>query len=427
MAEKITKIFAREIIDSRGNPTIEVDISTKSHFARASAPSGASTGIHEALELRDGEKRFGGKGVLKAVANVNGPIAKLLKGKDPARQKEIDNAMLKLDGTENKSRLGGNATVGSSMALAKLGAASQGLWLYEWMGKLSGRKGVTLPVPFMNILNGGKHAGGSLSIQEFMIVPAGAKSFSEALQMGCEVYHALGKIIVKRYGVGAKNVGDEGGFAPPMKEARESFDCISEAIRETGYEGKVFIGVDSAASSFYDEKKAAYMLDGRETTDEGMLKFYEELVGAYSIVSLEDPFFEEDFHSFALLNRSVGSKAQIVADDLTVTNPKRVKRGLGSGSMSCLLLKLNQIGTVTESLEAADMMFRSGNNVMVSHRSGETDDCTISDLAVGLATGQIKTGAPARGERIAKYNQLLRIEGHLGKKARYSGMGFREP
>ncbi|MFH0817610.1 MAG: phosphopyruvate hydratase [Candidatus Micrarchaeota archaeon] len=425
MAEKITKVFAREIIDSRGNPTIEVDVYTKTHWARASAPSGASTGTHEALELRDGEKRFNGKGVRKAVANVNGPITKLLLGMDPTKQTEIDNAMLKLDGTPNKSKLGGNAMVAVSMAIAKLGAAVEGVWLYEWVGEMSGRKGTMLPVPFMNILNGGKHAGGSLSIQEFMVVPAGAKSFSEALQMGCEVYHALGKIIVKKYGVGAKNVGDEGGFAPSMKAARESFDAISEAIKETGYDGKVFIGVDSASSSFYDEKKATYMLDGKETNDEGMLKFYEELANAYPIVSLEDPFFEEDFAFFAKLNKKIGNKAQIVADDLTVTDPIRVKKGLSSGSMSCLLLKLNQIGTVTEALEAARMMFDSGNNVMVSHRSGETDDCTISDLVVGIASGQLKTGAPARGERIAKYNQLLRIEEHLGKRAKYAGRGFR--
>lgn len=423
---KITEVKALEIIDSRGNPTVEVEMRTKAAWARASAPSGASTGTHEAMELRDGEKRYNGKGTRKAVANVNGPIAKLLLGMDCTKQREIDEALLKLDGTPNKGKLGGNATVATSMAVARLGAHAQGIPLSDWIGKVSKRTPNRLPVPFMNILNGGKHAGTNLSIQEFMIVPAGAKSFSEALQMGAEVYHILGKIVAKKYGVTARNVGDEGGFAPPINDARSALDCISSAISEAGYEGKVLMAIDSASSSFYDEQKGVYRLDGKEVKTDGLLKFYEEILGAYPVASLEDPFFEEEFDAFAELNRRVGKKTQIVADDLTVTNPIRVKKGLKMNSMSCLLLKLNQIGTVSEALDAAAMMFADGKCVMVSHRSGETSDYTISDLVVGIACGQIKAGAPARGERAAKYNELLRIEERLGSKAKYAGKDFRK-
>jgi enolase len=422
----ITKIFAREILDSRGNPTIEVEAFTSENRAIASAPSGASTGVHEVLELRDGGKRYGGKGVLKAVGNINGPIAKLLVGKDPTCQREIDEAMIKLDGTPNKGKLGGNATVAVSMAIAKLGAKERSVPLYSWIGNLSKRPATLLPVPFMNILNGGKHAGTGLSIQEFMVVPVGAKNFKEALQMGSEAYHALGKIIVKKYGVGARNVGDEGGFAPPIKDARSVLDCIDEAVEEIGYGGKIVMALDSASSSFYDEKTQKYSLDGKTVSGDELLAFYEGLASEYPIVSFEDPFGEEDFERFAQLKKKVGKKAQVVADDLTVTNVTRVKRALESGSMSCLLLKVNQIGTISESLDAAQMMFKNDLNVMVSHRSGETDDYTISDLSVGIACGQIKSGAPARGERLAKYNELLRIEEDLGSKAKYPGKSFKQ-
>ena len=423
----ITMVFAREILDSRGNPTVEVEVRTKDYWARASAPSGASTGTHEVLELRDWGKRYNGKGTQKAVANITGPIAKKLLGMDCAKQREIDEALIKLDGTPNKENLGGNATVAVSMAVARLGAHAQGFQLTDWIGKISKRDPTLLPVPFMNILNGGKHAGTDLSIQEFMVVPAGAGSFSEGLRMGTEVYHALGKMIVKKYGVGAKNVGDEGGFAPQINDARGALDCISKAIGECGYEKEVFMALDSAASSFYDEKKRVYNLDGKQVKAGGMLKFYEELLNSYKIVSYEDPFYEEDFDSFAALNKSVSGKVQVVGDDLTVTNVTRVKQALDKNSISCLLLKVNQIGTMTEALNAARMMFENGKEVMVSHRSGETCDYTISDIAVGIGCGQIKAGAPARGERLAKYNELLRIENRLGSRARYAGKSFRRP
>jgi len=402
---KITSVFAREILDSRGNPTIEVEVKAGDAFGRAAAPSGASTGIHEALELRDGGKRYLGKGVLKAVKNVNKKIGPAIKGMDVADQKAVDKKMIELDGTENKSKLGGNAMVATSMAVLRTAAHSKGKWLYEHL------KGKKLPKPMFNILNGGKHAGGELSIQEFMIIPSKAKSFSETLQQASEIYHILGKRLVKQYGPGARNVGDEGGFAPPMKRTTEALDAIMGAINETGY--KVDLAMDAAASSFYSERSSNYILDGEYKEKEEMIDFYVGLTKDYPIVSIEDPFFEEDFDSFSALTKKIGSRIQIVGDDLLVTNVKRIKRGIKKKSMNALLLKVNQIGTVTESIAAADLCRKNKMKVVVSHRSGETEDPFIADLTVGLETGQIKTGAPARGERTSKYNQLLRIEERL--------------
>jgi len=404
---KITSVFAREILDSRGNPTIEVEVKAGKAFGRAAAPSGASTGMHEALELRDGGKRYLGKGVRKAVDKVNKIISPALKKMDVAKQSAIDKKMIGLDGTENKMNLGGNAMVATSMAVLRAAANSRGKWLYEHLG------GKKLPKPMFNILNGGKHAGGELSIQEFMIIPSKAKSFSETLRQASEIYHVLGKRLVKKYGPGARNVGDEGGFAPQMKRTHEALDAIMEAINEAGYKGKVNLAMDAAASSFYSERSSNYILDGEYREKEEMLDFYVGLSKSYPIVSIEDPFYEEDFDSFAALTKKIGKKVQIVGDDLLVTNVKRIKTGIKKKSMNALLLKVNQIGTVTEAMEAAKLCRKNKMNVVVSHRSGETEDSFIADFSVGLETGQIKTGAPARGERTSKYNQLLRIEERL--------------
>jgi enolase len=403
---KITKIHAREILDSRGNPTIEVDVHTKSGFGRAAAPSGASTGIHEALELRDGEKRYLGLGVRKAIDNVNKRIAPLLLEMHAEHLEEIDNAMIALDGTPEKSRLGGNAMVALSMACARAAASVEGKEVYRYFG------GNTLPKAMFNILNGGKHAGGKLSIQEFMIIPE-AKTFSERLRVASEIYHILGKQLAKKYGESAKNIGDEGGFAPQMKNTKEALVAIENAIGETGYGKKVTLAIDAAASSFFDEKKKKYALDGKMVDSEKMLDFYIDLSKQFRLKSIEDPFFEEDFDLFAQLTKKIGRRVQIVGDDLLVTNPGRIETAIEKKSCNALLLKINQIGTITESITAAKMCKEKGWGIIVSHRSGETEDCFIADFAVGIDAGQIKTGAPARGERTAKYNQLLRIEEEL--------------
>ncbi|MDO8554918.1 MAG: phosphopyruvate hydratase [Candidatus Micrarchaeota archaeon] len=400
----ITKVHAREVLDSRGNPTVEVDVETEEFLGRGVAPSGASTGIYEAVELRDGGKRYNGKGVLKAVENVNQLIASALVGMEVTEQKDIDERMIALDGTENKSKLGANATVATSMAVARCAAASEGVEVYDYFG------GTELPRAMFNILNGGKHAGGKLSIQEFMILP-NAKSFSERLQIACETYHILGKYLVKKYGPSAKNVGDEGGYAPQLTSTEEALDAIMHAIEESGY--KSDLALDCAASSFYDEKTEKYNLDGKTTNNSELLDYYISLIKKYPITSIEDPFEENDFGSFADITKTLGSKIQIVGDDLLVTNVKRIKQAIEKKSCNALLLKLNQIGTVTESIAAADMCKKAGWKIVVSHRSGETEDSFIADFAVGINAGQIKTGAPARGERTAKYNQLLRIEEQL--------------
>ena len=405
----IRKVHAREILDSRGNPTIEVDIFTENGaFGRAAAPSGASTGMHEALELRDGGARYLGKGVRKAIENVNEKIGPVIAGMPLEPLADIDCQMIELDGTPDKCRLGGNAIVAVSMACAGAAAASAGKPLWQYFG------GKTLPKAMFNILNGGKHAGGKLSIQEFMIIPE-APTFSERLRMASEIYHVLGKQLVKKYGPGARNVGDEGGFAPQLNSATEALSAIEAAIAEAGYAKKVGLALDAAASSFFDDKTGKYGLDGKIVKPEELLEFYLGLCKDFGLVSLEDPFFEEDFASFASLTKKIGKKVQIVGDDLLVTNTKRIRMAIERQACNALLLKLNQIGTVSEAIAAANMCNRKHWGVIVSHRSGETEDTFISDFAVGINAGQIKTGAPARGERTAKYNQLLRIEEELGE------------
>lgn len=403
---RITKVHAREILDSRGNPTIEVDVYTKSGFGRAAAPSGASTGMHEALELRDGGVRYLGKGVQEAVRNVNEKIAPMLLGMHVEPLEDVDNQMITLDGTPEKSRLGGNAMVAVSMACARAAAASGGKQLYRYFG------GKTLPKAMFNIVNGGKHAGGKLSIQEFMIIPE-SKTFSERLQMASEVYHILGKRLVKKYGVSARNVGDEGGFAPLIQSTEEALVAIEKAIEEAGYSKKVGLAIDAAASSFFDGKEDNYFLDGKLVSPEELLDFYIRIAKEFKLKSIEDPFYEEDFDLFAKLTKKLGDKVQIVGDDLLVTNPKRIGTAIDLAACNALLLKVNQIGTITEAVTAANMCRRKHWAIVVSHRSGETEDSFIADFAVGINAGQIKTGAPARGERTAKYNQLLRIEEEL--------------
>jgi enolase len=400
---KITKVHAREILDSRGNPTIEVDVFTENGSGSAAAPSGASTGVHEAVELRDGGERYGGKGVLKAVRNVNELIGPNLLGMSAQDQEAVDKKLLDIDGTDNKSKLGANAIVATSMAVMRAAAAEKDKELYEHLG------GDKLPHAMFNILNGGKHAGGKLSIQEFMIIPE-AKTFSERLQMASEVYHQLGKELVNEYGASARNVGDEGGFAPQIENTEEVLEVISHAIYGCGYAAEVKLAMDAAASSFYNKKEKKYTLDGKSLDEGELLDYYVELSRKYGIISIEDPFHEESFDAFAELVKKIGKDVQVVGDDLVVTNPKRIKRAIESKAMNALLLKVNQIGTVTEALQAARMTKKAGMNVVVSHRSGETEDTFIADFAVGIDAGQIKTGAPARGERTAKYNRLLRIE-----------------
>lgn len=416
----IKSIHAREILDSRGNPTVEVDVKTDSGFGRAAVPSGASTGVHEALELRDNDKRYGGKGVKKAVENVNRLIAPKLVGMDPTGQKDIDRKMCELDGTENKSKLGANAILGVSLAVARASANSLGKPLYAC---LSGKNTYTLPVPCMNIINGSEHAGNELDIQEHMLFPIGFNSFSEALRAGAEVYQTLKGILKKKYGQNAINVGDEGGFAPPMGRVREPMEFILNAVKEAGYEGKVKLGLDCAASTFYENGE--YTIEGKKYSSGELLDLYKSLVKDYDIVSIEDPFDEEDFAGFAAMTREIGGKVQVVGDDLLVTNVKRIKMAIEKRACNALLLKVNQIGSLTEAREAHDLARKNGWGVMVSHRSGETEDSFISDLVVALGTGQLKTGAPCRGERTAKYNQLLRIEEELGSRGKYAGEKWR--
>ncbi|MDO8511328.1 MAG: phosphopyruvate hydratase [Nanoarchaeota archaeon] len=407
----ITSIKAREILDSRGNPTVEVDLFTKQTCQSASVPSGASTGRHEAVELRDGGKRFLGKGVQKAIKNVEQRISPLLKGVDCFEQRKIDEMMIRKDGTKNKSKFGANAVLGVSLAAARAANAEKKKFLFQHLAEISGvdRK-PSMPRPFFNVINGGKHAGNKLAFQEFMIAPK-AKTFAEALRMGSEVYHVLKEVIEKKYGKEAINVGDEGGFAPPLQRAEEALDLIQEAIRKAGYAGKIEIALDCAASEFYTKGK--YVLQAK-MSKERLLDYYLHLIKKYPIISIEDPFEQEDFESFADLRKR--SRIQIVGDDLTVTNVTRIKKAIQKKSCNCLLLKVNQIGTLTEAFDAVKMAYENGWKVMVSHRSGETEDTFIADLAVAIGCGMIKAGAPCRGERIAKYNRLLRIEEVLRRK-----------
>jgi enolase len=399
---KIASVWSREILDSRGNPTIEVDIATESVLASAAAPSGASTGTHEAVELRDGGKRYMGKGVLQAVQNVNEIIAPAIIGMEVSDQSGIDHRMKELDGTKGKSKLGANAMVATSMAVLRAAAASEGKMLHEYLG------GNILPSPMFNIVNGGKHAGNGLAVQEFMIIPQ-ADLFTERLRMASEIYHVLGKQLVGKLGPAARNVGDEGGYAPQIDNTYKALDEITSAIEEAGYGGACTLALDAAASSFYDEKSGTYSIDGKELKEAEMVDYYADIAKAYPIISIEDPFFEESFEAFAALRKALPQK-QVVGDDLVVTNVTRLAQAIDMQSINALLLKVNQIGTISEAMDAVRMCRENKLNVIVSHRSGETEDCFIADFSVGINAGQIKTGAPARGERTAKYNQLLRIE-----------------
>lgn len=418
----IKKIIGREILDSRGNPTVEADCILESGvMGRAAVPSGASTGEHEAVELRDGDKkRYSGKGVLKAVSNINKELASVLKGKDVSEQAALDKEMIALDGTENKSRLGANAILGVSMAAAKAAANYKKIPLYKYLG---GEKADTLPVPMMNILNGGSHADNNVDLQEFMIMPKGAKTFSEGLRMGAEIFHSLKKIL---HGKGLSTaVGDEGGFAPDLKSNEEAIEVILEAIDKAGYKaGKdIFIALDPAASSFYENGK--YMLRAEalpEKNADDMVKFYADWVSKYPICSIEDGLAEDDWDGWKALTEKIGKKIQIVGDDLFVTNVKRLKMGIDKGIANSILIKVNQIGTLTETIDAIDMARKNGYTAVVSHRSGETEDTTIAHLVVAMGTGQIKTGSVCRTDRICKYNELLRIEEDLAGRAKYGNL-----
>jgi len=418
---KISHIKAREILDSRGNPTIEVEVWLESGFyGRASIPSGASTGKHEALELRDKDpKRYFGKGVQKAVFNVNEIIAPQLEGFESSKQVEIDQMLCELDGTENKSKLGANAILGVSLACAKATAEEFGLPLFAYIGGLRAR---VLPVPFMNIINGGAHADNPLDFQEFMIVPWGGDSFSTALRMGAETYHSL-KSLLKEKGL-STSIGDEGGFAPQIKSPEEALDFLVKAIEKAGYKPgeDIAIAMDVAPSELY-EGKGIYNFSGlgEKMDREELLKYYEKLVKNYPIILIEDPFAEDDPEGFKLITKSLGNKIQIVGDDIFVTNPKRIEWGIKEKLANAVLIKLNQIGTLTETISAVELAYKNHWNCMISHRSGETEDTFIADLAVALNTGQIKTGAPARSERVAKFNQFLRIEEYLGSAAIFAG------
>ncbi|TEU19409.1 MAG: phosphopyruvate hydratase [Anaerolineales bacterium] len=417
----IEEIVAREILDSRGNPTVEVEVILISGaIGRAAVPSGASTGVHEAVELRDGDEgRYGGKGVLKAVDNVNAAIADELIGWDALDQVGIDEFLTGLDGTPNKGRLGANAILGVSLAVAKAAADVLGLPLYRYIGGVSAR---TLPVPMMNILNGGKHAVGSTDLQEFMVMPVGAESFAEALRWGAETYHSLKKVLKDRgYNT---NVGDEGGFAPSLGSNEEAVEVIVEAIEKAGYRPgeDIYIALDPAASEIYEDGQYHLKKEGRVLSGQEMVAFYEDWVSKYPIISIEDGLAEDDWESWKLLTARIGDRVQIVGDDLLVTNVERVGRAIQEKAANSLLCKVNQIGTLTEAVAAVTMAQRAGWTAVVSHRSGETEDVTIADLVVALNAGQIKTGAPCRSDRVAKYNQLLRIEEELGETAVYPGL-----
>jgi len=415
--QRIDSIKARQILDSRGNPTIEVEVKTKNAEGRASAPSGASRGSREAVELRDGGEEFHGKGVKKAIENVNTILAPAIVGMDVYEQEEIDGKIIKIDGTSDKRIIGGNACIATSIACCKCAANSKKIPVHLYLNKEAN----VLPVPFMNIINGGKHAGNELAIQEYMIAPIMAKSFSQAIRMGCEVYYSLKEIILKKYGRNAINVGDEGGFAPPLKETRDALELIMDAIEENGYENEVMLAIDCAASSFY--KGNLYYIEGEKSQDE-LIDFYEEIVEEYPIVSIEDAFSEDDWDGFSKLTKKLGKKIQIVGDDIFVTNAKRLKEGIKKKACNALLLKPNQCGTLSETLKVVKICNENNYSIMVSHRSGDTCDSFISELAVAINCGQIKAGAPCRAERTEKYNQLIRIEEEI-EKPLYAGKKWR--
>jgi enolase len=411
----IAKVDARQILDSRGNPTVEVDVTLESGaFGRAAVPSGASTGAYEAVELRDGGPEWGGKGVSCAVANVRGELAAAVRGLDATAQRAIDERLIDVDGTPNKGRVGANAILGISLAVAKAAAADAGVSLFRWLG---GDEARTLPVPMMNVINGGAHAQNSLDLQEFMVVPAGASTFSEGLRVGAEVFHALRGVLHER-GL-ATGVGDEGGFAPDLGSTDEAIEAILEAAERAGHGDRIAIALDPASTEFFSD--GAYRFESRETDGEGMVDFYSSLTERYPLVSVEDGLAEDDWETWRKLTERLGDRLQLVGDDLFVTNVERLRRGIGEGAGNAILVKVNQIGTLTETLDTIDLARRSGFAAVISHRSGETEDTTIADLAVATNAGQIKTGAPSRTDRVAKYNQLLRIEEELGPRAAYSG------
>jgi len=431
----VTGVHGREIIDSRGNPTVEVDITTSSGTFTASVPSGASTGIYEAAELRDGGSRYMGKGVLGAVNNVNTVLKDAVMGMDVSDQRAIDDVMLKADGTPNKSNMGANAILGVSLAASKAGAAARGIPLWQHYADIAGNPvPETLPVPCFNVINGGDHAGNRLAFQEFFVIPTGAETFTESMEIGCEIFHNLKSVIKKKFGGDATLIGDEGGFAPPC-DVESGLQMIMEATDKAGYLDKVSVGLDVASSEFKVAGKNEYDLDFKTKgpdkdpslllTGDELIAFYQKMIADYPIVTIEDPFDQDDWDNWTKFCQLVGKDVQIVGDDLTVTNPIKIQEAIERGSANCLLLKVNQIGSISESIDAVKLSKQNGWGVMTSHRSGETEDSYIADLAVGLCTGQIKTGAPCRGERLAKYNQLLRIEEQLGATAKYPGSSFR--
>jgi enolase len=409
----IANVHARQILDSRGNPTVEVDVQLESGaLGRAAVPSGASTGVHEAVELRDGGADWGGKGVTQAVANANGELAEAVRGMDAADQEAVDRRMIELDGSPNKGRLGANAILGVSLATAKAAAAEAGVSLFRHLGDAS-----ILPVPMLNVINGGAHATNSIDLQEFMVVPVGADSFSEGLRIGVEVYHELKKVLAGR-GL-ATGVGDEGGFAPDLESSEAAIEAILEAAERAGHRDRVAIALDPATSEVFSDGR--YRFEGRDLGADELVAFWRGIVDAYPVVSIEDACAEDDWEAWAQLTAELGERVQLVGDDLFVTNPARLREGIERGVANSILVKVNQIGTLTETIEAVRLAQESGYSAVMSHRSGETEDATIADLAVALATGQIKTGAPARSDRVAKYNQLLRIEEELGAAAEYPG------
>jgi enolase len=412
---RIADVRARQILDSRGNPTVEVDVLLDSGaFGRAAVPSGASTGAHEAVELRDGGEAYGGKGVTRAVANARGEIAEAVRGLDADDQEGLDRALIELDGTPNKGRLGANAILGVSLANAKAAAADAGVSLFRHLGGSDAR---TLPVPMLNVINGGVHAANSIDLQEFMLVPVGADSFAEALRIGAETYHALAKVLSGR-GL-STGIGDEGGFAPDLESSEAAIEAILEAAERAGHRDRVAIALDPASSEFYADGR--YRFEGRESDGAGMADFYAGLVERFPVVSIEDGVAEDDWDAWKALTERLGDRVQLVGDDLFVTSPERLQRGIDAGVANSILIKVNQIGTLTETLAAIELARSSGYSAVMSHRSGETEDATIADLAVATGVGQIKTGAPARTDRVAKYNQLLRIEEELGSAALYPG------
>ena len=411
----IAEVHGRQVLDSRGNPTVEVDVRLQSgHLGRAIVPSGASTGVHEAVELRDDGEEWGGKGVATAVANVNGELAAAVAGRDARDQEGLDRALIDLDGTPNKGRLGANAILGVSLATAKAAAAHAGVSLFRHLG---GDEATTLPVPMMNVINGGAHASNSIELQEFMVVPVGADTFSDGLRIGAEVYHSLKKVLAER-GLSTL-VGDEGGFAPDLDSSEAAIEVILEAAERAGHRDRVAIALDPATSEVFTD--GAYRFEGRERSSAEMPGFWAEIIDRYPVVSIEDGAAEDDWESWAALTEQLGDRVQLVGDDIFVTNPERLQLGIDRGVANSILVKVNQIGTLSETIEAVRLAQASGYTAVMSHRSGETEDATIADLAVALGTGQIKTGAPARSDRVAKYNQLLRIEEELGAKATYPG------